>query len=76
MSLLDKISMQTAVIMALFLGLAPFVPEPHVLEKLRMLMAGTLVQPIDIIDLLFHGAPWLLVFAKLARLGAGVGKTK
>ncbi|MCK4712855.1 MAG: RND transporter [Marinosulfonomonas sp.] len=74
MSLLDKIPMQTAVIMALFLGLAPFVPEPHVLEKLRMLAAGELARPIDIGDLLFHGAPWLLLFAKLVRLGAGVGK--
>lgn len=74
MAFLDKIPMQTAVILALFLGFAPFVPEPHVLEKLRMLVAGTLVQPIDIGDLLFHGAPWLLLFAKLARLGAGVGK--
>ena len=70
MAFLDKIPMQTTVIMALFLGFAPFVPEPHIWSKLQMLVAGTLVKPIDMLDLVFHGAPWLLLFAKLARLGA------
>ncbi len=70
MSFLDKIPMQITVIMALFLGFAPFVPEPHILSKIQMLIDGTLVKPIDILDLLFHGAPWLLLFAKLARLGS------
>ena len=31
----------------LTLGLAPFFPEPHVVEKLRMLFTGKLVRPID-----------------------------
>lgn len=48
------------------LGLAPFVPEPHVWEKLKMLVAGVLVRPVDIADLAFHGAPWALVILKLA----------
>lgn len=47
------------------LGLAPFTP-PHVVEKLRMLAAGTLVRPIDWVDLLMHGAPWLVLGAKAA----------
>jgi hypothetical protein len=33
-----------------------------------MLAAGELVRPIDIFDLLLHGTPWLLCFAKLIRL--------
>jgi hypothetical protein len=65
--LIDRISLQTAVIAALFLGLAPFTPEPHIWEKLKMLMAGTLVRPIDWFDLVLHGAPWLLLAVKLAR---------
>ena len=48
------------------LGLAPFTP-PHVVEKLRMLIAGRLVKPIDIFDLLMHGTPWLLLAAKAVR---------
>ncbi len=74
MSFLDNISLPTLIMAALLLGLAPFVPEPHVLEKLRMLMAGELSKPMDIFDLLLHGTPWLLLFAKLARMGARIGK--
>ena len=53
------------------LGLAPFSPVPHVLEKLGMLARGQLVRPIDWFDLLLHGAPWVLLVAKgvVARRG-------
>lgn len=49
------------VLACLTLGLAPFTPEPHVVEKLGMLADGTLTAPIDIFDLLLHGAPWVLL---------------
>ena len=65
---LDQLPLGLLLIIALTLGLAPFVPEPHVWEKLKMLAAGDLVRPIDIFDLVMHGTPWLLVFAKLGRL--------
>jgi len=65
-ALLDKIPLTTAVIIALTLGLAPFLPQPHVLEKLGMLASGTLVKPVDMIDLLMHGLPWVLLALKLA----------
>ena len=64
--LLARIPFHIALIIALTLGLAPFAPEPHVWEKLRMLGEGTLRRPIDIFDLLLHGTPWLLLFAKVA----------
>ena len=54
---------------ALTLGLAPFVPEPHIWEKLKMLANGELHRPIDIFDLLMHGAPVVLLLVKLARQG-------
>jgi len=47
------------------LGLAPFSP-PHVVEKLGMLARGDLRRPIDVFDLVLHGAPWALLFARLA----------
>ena len=68
LALLDRLSLGLLLIVALTLGLAPFSPEPHVWEKLKMLAAGDLVRPIDIFDLLLHGIPWLLLFAKLARM--------
>ena len=49
----------------LTLGLAPFVPVPHLWEKLRMLYSGTLIRPIDWFDFLMHGAPWLLLILKI-----------
>jgi hypothetical protein len=54
------------IVLCLTLGLAPFVPQPHVVEKLRMLFAGTLTRPIDVFDLLLHAAPWVLLAAKAA----------
>lgn len=50
---------------ALLLGLAPFSPEPHLVEKVRMLLAGELSRPIDIFDLLMHSAPIVLLLLKL-----------
>ncbi len=67
MDFLDKIPMNLAVLAALTLGLAPFFPEPHIWEKLKMLAAGTLTRPIDIFDLLLHAAPWAVLIAKLLR---------
>lgn len=69
MNWLDKLTLGTVVIIALTLGLAPFVPEPHVWEKLKMLMDGSLAKPIDIFDLFLHGIPWLLLIMKLVRIG-------
>lgn len=68
MDLLDRIPLGIALVAALTLGLAPFFPEPHIVEKLRLLSRGELVRPLDIFDLCLHAAPWLLVIAKVARL--------
>jgi len=64
----DRIPLSTLVIAALLLGLAPFAPEPHLWEKLKMLFAGTLERPIDIFDLLMHGTPSVLLLLKLIRI--------
>lgn len=67
MELLDSIPFNLVIIAALTLGLAPFFPEPHIWEKLKMLASGSLTRPLDIFDLFLHGAPWLLLVAKIAR---------
>ena len=71
MKLIDKISFQTLIIMSVFLGLAFFVPEPHLWEKLKMLGVGTLVKPLDIFDVLFHLAPAILLAVKFYRVRSG-----
>ncbi len=64
---LDRIPVGYIALPALLLGLAPFVPEPHLFEKLEMLLAGTLSRPIDIFDLCMHGTPAVLLLIKLVR---------
>jgi hypothetical protein len=65
---LDKLPLPVIIFGCLTLGLAPFVPEPHISEKLKMLANGTLQKPVDIFDLCFHGLPWAVLLAKLARM--------
>jgi hypothetical protein len=68
MSWIDKLPLPLLVLAAIIVGLAPFRPEPHLWEKLKMLAAGTLVRPIDIFDLLFHATPVALLVVKVARM--------
>lgn len=72
MQWLDKIPLTALIIAALALGLAPFTPEPHVWQKLKMLADGTLARPIDFFDLFMHASLPVLLIVKLlrrARLG-------
>jgi len=66
MNWLDKIPFSILILISLTLGLAPFTPEPHVWEKLKLLASGDLSRPIDIFDLVLHGsAPALLALKAL-----------
>ncbi|MCW8827122.1 MAG: RND transporter [Gammaproteobacteria bacterium] len=67
MKWLDSIPLTPLVLISLMLGLAPFFPEPHLFEKVRMLFNGSLSKPIDIFDLLMHGAPVVILSIKLIR---------
>ena len=62
---LDAIPLLYLILACLTLGLAPFTPEPHVWEKLKMMVGGALTDPIDIFDLTLHGLPWLLLVLRL-----------
>jgi hypothetical protein len=49
------------------LGLAPFVPEPHIWGKLKWVAGGARgMQLMDWLDFLMHGAPWMLLISSLA----------
>jgi len=54
-------------IAAVLLGLAPFYPQPHLVEKLRMLADHTLKRPIDIFDLVYHALPVIILLIKIVR---------
>lgn len=68
MQWLDNISFSMVLMIALLLGFAPFFPEPHIVEKIRMLSQGELKRPIDIFDLFWHTWPFVLLAVKLIRM--------
>ncbi|MGI9217468.1 MAG: hypothetical protein ACR2JA_10795 [Hydrogenophaga sp.] len=67
MGWIDRFPFKLLLVVALWLAVAPIVPEPHLVEKLRMLAQGTLQRPIDIFDLLLHTTPLVLLALRLWR---------
>ncbi|NOX07929.1 MAG: RND transporter [Gammaproteobacteria bacterium] len=67
---MDHIPYTILIPLAIVLGLAPFNPEPHLWQKLKMLFSGELGRPVDIFDLFMHGTPLALLLFKFARQGA------
>jgi len=64
---IDRTPVWLFVILVATLGLSPWVPEPHIVEKIRWLFQGELTRPLDIFDLVLHAVPWLLLGLKLSR---------
>jgi hypothetical protein len=64
---LDRLPWSWLLVLAAWMAIAPITPEPHLVEKLRLLVQGALVRPLDIFDLALHGAPLVLVAIKLWR---------
>ena len=51
----------TVLILCATLGLAPFVPEPHIWGKIKWVAGGAVgMKLMDWGDLIFHGFPWAL----------------
>ncbi|MGB5517349.1 MAG: RND transporter [Gammaproteobacteria bacterium] len=65
---IDRLPVKALLVVAVFFALAPFQPEPHLFEKLRMLYHGELTRPIDIFDLFLHSLPLLLLAIRLIRI--------
>lgn len=66
-SFLDKIPYSILTVFSIVMLLVPFKPMPHALEKLIMLKNGTLNNPMDIFDLIYHTAPAILLTIKIFR---------
>ena len=64
---IDRIPKWLLVVVAIYLAGAPFVPEPHLTEKWRMLLDGTLGKPIDIFDFLLHTMPMVVLAIRMVR---------
>lgn len=68
MDLLDRLPLSLLLPLALLLAAAPFYPEPHLWQKFKMLLEGTLTRPEDVFDVFFHSAGLILVGLKLLRM--------
>ncbi len=64
---IDRIPMLWLVAIAVYLAGAPFVPEPHLVEKWRMLMDASLHKPIDVFDFFLHTLPMVVLAIRLVR---------
>ena len=64
---LDEMNYGLLILFAVLMLLAPFQPQPHLVEKWQMFRAGTLRRAIDIFDVFFHLAPTILLLVKVIR---------
>ncbi|MBT3196375.1 MAG: hypothetical protein HN842_10790 [Gammaproteobacteria bacterium] len=75
MNWIDRIPLGHLVLIAIMLAIMPAIipphPEPHLVEKVRMLLEGSLSKPIDIFDLFLHGLPITLLTIRLLRIALG-----
>ncbi|MBT3347103.1 MAG: RND transporter [Thiotrichales bacterium] len=71
MKWLDNFPLGSLTVVAVMLAIMPAIfpphPEPHLVEKIGMLLDGTLRNPLDIFDLFLHGTPITLLFIKIVR---------
>jgi hypothetical protein len=59
----------TPLMASLTLGLAPFIPEPHIWGKLKWVLGGAKgMNSTDWFDFLMHGAPWAWLIFTLAQV--------
>lgn len=76
MRLIDQIPLWLLALAAAFMLGAPFSPEPHLVEKARMAMAGTLSRPIDLFDVFWHLLPLMLLVIRIVRMRAGKARLR
>ncbi|MEM9329200.1 MAG: hypothetical protein AAGA85_26290 [Bacteroidota bacterium] len=63
----DNPHLRIALVLSLTLGLAPFIPEPHLFGKVRWVLGGAVgMQPMDYFDLAMHGTPWAYLVVVVA----------
>ena len=65
---IDRIPLGPLVVITLVMAFAPFSPEPHLVEKTRMLANSGLTRGIDIFDLFWHSFLIVILAIRLIRL--------
>lgn len=60
--------LQFAILASLTLGLAPFVPHPHIWKQIQNLWYSRPMTGMDWVDITMHGAPWIYLISVLVRM--------
>lgn len=64
MRLINQLPFPLLIAAAVLMLGAPFAPEPHLVEKARMAINGTLTRPLDLFDVVWHLLPTALLVWK------------
>ena len=67
MKWLDDVSYIFLIAAAVLMAMMPFQPEPHLLGKYQLWLAGDLHKAVDIFDIFWHLLPTLLLVLKFIR---------
>lgn len=61
-------SLKRLIFFSLTLGLSPFYPEPHIIDKLGWIMEGGIgMGGWDWFDVVLHGTPWFALLMNITR---------
>jgi hypothetical protein len=72
----QKQNLKMALLLSLTLGLAPFVPQPHIIGKIKWVWGGGHgMSFMDVLDLMMHGAPWIYLVFTIVSIGYSQSKS-
>lgn len=65
------------ILACLTLGLAPFMPEPHIWGKIKWIAGGAHgMKGMDYFDTVLHGTPWVLLIRLIVVKALGLAGKK
>ncbi|MCK4940287.1 MAG: hypothetical protein KAR80_08285 [Rhodospirillaceae bacterium] len=72
-SFIDNLPTLPTLAIGIWMGLAPFAPEPHLVQKFLMAINGDAFKLIDVFDVFMHGGLGALAGLKIWRILATRG---
>ncbi len=67
-SFIDTLPTMPTLVIGTWMVLAPFAPEPHLLQKFLMAMNGDTFKLIDVFDVFMHGGFGIIAGLKIWRI--------
>ncbi|MDH3335594.1 MAG: hypothetical protein OEL50_03015 [Rhodospirillaceae bacterium] len=65
---IDRLPTFPTILIGVWMGLAPFIPEPHLVQKFFMAINGVPFKAIDVFDVFMHGGLAILGVLKIWRV--------